>query len=139
MTCVDVECPHCEHMIEAPESGELEQLRADNERLRNALADQVAASVEPTDDQWMIFDWSGGGSDQAFWWRPNASGYTTNLREAGVYTREDAERWASARLQKPVQAALVHVSTAWRLARPVVDWCEMKGELDRPRRVGGKA
>ncbi len=28
------------------------------------------------------------------WWRPDARGYTTNLADAGVFTKEDAERRA---------------------------------------------
>jgi len=31
-----------------------------------------------------------GSHDRAMWWRPNSRGYTTNIQEAGKYTKEKA-------------------------------------------------
>lgn len=37
------------------------------------------------------------GSDLALWWRPNSSGYTTNLNDAGRYSKGEAESIARIR------------------------------------------
>jgi hypothetical protein len=53
----------------------------------------LASSGETTaaGDAYVIECTQGVRGDCTLWWRPNSCGYTTDLREAGRYTREDAE------------------------------------------------
>ena len=49
----------------------------------------------PADSRdWLILSvkWSKGGSEDLVWYRPNSKGYTTDLNQAGRYTREEARR-----------------------------------------------
>jgi hypothetical protein len=41
-------------------------------------------------NQYYIQDSRGYVGNDVLWWRPNGNGYTTDLNEAGVYTREEA-------------------------------------------------
>lgn len=43
------------------------------------------------DDQFVL--WS---HHHALWWRPDAAGYTSNVLEAGIYTKAEADRYSSA-------------------------------------------
>ena len=47
--------------------------------------------MEPAN--WLVLSlkWSRGDSEWLVWYRPNASGYTTNIREAGRYTETEAK------------------------------------------------
>jgi hypothetical protein len=47
----------------------------------------------------------------SLWWRADAKGYTSNLADAGVYTREDAERWARRPTDevRSLRETLVHI------------------------------
>lgn len=43
------------------------------------------------------------------WWRPNAGGYTSDLLGAGLYTREEAERYARDPSRKEKAVPLISV------------------------------
>lgn len=43
--------------------------------------------------------------EHGMWWRPNESGYTTELREAGVYPEADARRILDATRRRPLITA----------------------------------
>lgn len=64
-------------------------------------ADQAEKSAPP--DEYVI--WCGKYNQ---WWGPDAQGYTPNLTEAGVYTRQEAERHAEPRVDevRPVSTLL---------------------------------
>ena len=41
--------------------------------------------MSANDEPWMV--WS---IEQSAWWGPNSAGYTKDVRQAGLYTKEDA-------------------------------------------------
>lgn len=57
------------------------------------LEQRGAVAVEPR--EWLIYS-----SAQGAWWGPNRSGYRQDFRNAGLYTRTEAEEIAQAELGK---------------------------------------
>ena len=61
---------------------------------KQAAAVLAALSAGP---QYLILYRGQNGAGEALWWRPNRSGYTADLSEAGRYSKEDAESIAGIR------------------------------------------
>lgn len=84
------------------------------------LALEFFEAVATTDDAWLILDWSENGHrGAALWWKTAAKGYTTDLLQAGIYTRQGAH-CASDRIKEGL-ACLVHASKAYGLAFLIAD------------------
>jgi len=60
------------------------------------------------EDLFVIYNNSSGACP--LWWRAKASGYTNNLVQAGVYSREDAERLAA---NRPTIDRAMPLNQAW--------------------------
>lgn len=60
-------------------------------RARGAAQIGQWGKQSPTDDPHLLWSkkWTRGGS--LTWWCPDSQGYTTSLRDAGLYSREGAE------------------------------------------------
>jgi len=77
-----------------------------------------------------IVDCRNGPSDYAFFWRPNGASYTSDLRQAGLYTREAYEATLGPRCP---QMAFVLKEVAEALVRSMVRFedlheCGIRGE-----------
>lgn len=61
-----------------------------------SLDSEVAKLQPPTEipEQYHLLKANTQADHLALWWRPDASGYTTKLEEAGVYREQDALRYA---------------------------------------------
>lgn len=57
-----------------------------------------------------------GSSNLAVWWKPNRHGYTTDLSEAGYYSKEQAEEITKAANIVKVEDIMVPVEEARALA-----------------------
>lgn len=80
----------------------------------------------------------GESGDLVLWWGPDRNGYTTNIDDAGRYTREEAERIEASR---PTTDVAVPAAAAADVARSVAyresfaGFYEPKPEPRRPRRA----
>ncbi len=61
-----------------------------------------------------------GGSNVVVWWKPNERGYTSDLSEAGFYTKEQATRITKAANLMKVEDIMVPVEEAQALSSNVV-------------------
>lgn len=50
---------------------------------------------------WAVYTRAHGRGGLRLWWKPRGSGYTTNVHEAGLFTREEAERIQRTRSPMP--------------------------------------
>lgn len=79
--------------------------------------------VEPRrSDLGYIADVRNGPSDYVFFWRPGGAGYTSDLSQAGLYTREDYESSLGARC---AQMAFVPKDVAEALVRPMIRYADL--------------
>lgn len=71
--------------------------------------------------KYYLLSTKGHADHLALWWRPMASGYTTNLDQAGIYEEDAAFRYAGG------DTVAVRYEDARGLARPVVSFADASG------------
>ena len=60
------------------------------------------------EEEWLLIDSRPSNSNHLLFWRKNGAGYTTDIKEAHVFTREEAYRQHRSRdTDIPVQKALM--------------------------------
>jgi hypothetical protein len=90
----------------------------------------MVGAMATSDEKFFIQDQSRSLGNSALWWRPNLSGYTINLDEAGRYTLEEAlkiERMRGTDVK-------VLESIARRAAMTTVDVGWLREEIEKARK-----
>jgi hypothetical protein len=83
-----IECDKCyANLFARPMGGDISVCKA---RLIERWNTRSAPEPCAQPDGYYVFR-TEGSHDQAMWWRPNSRGYTFNLKEAGVYTKAQAD------------------------------------------------
>lgn len=80
-----------------------------------------------------IVDCRPGPSDYAFFWGPDGSGYTSNVAEAGLYTREEYDRRLACDADRAAHA-FVPKERVEAVLRKAVLFCDLRAGREWQRR-----